>query len=77
MAKTPLCLSMPLPSALSCQVVFDRFDKRETGSLSAADTRSALEYMGRDVSGEACASWLADREKQNGGGISFVDFTMA
>lgn len=59
------------------QVVFDRFDTRGSGSISADDARSALEYMGRDVTGEACAAWLADKGKQNGGDISFVDFTTA
>lgn len=63
------------------QVVFDRFDKDGRGSISAADARDALEYMGRDVTGEACASWLADKERRsndNGrNGISFVDFTTA
>ncbi|CAN0161086.1 unnamed protein product, partial [Hapterophycus canaliculatus] len=44
------------------QVVFDRFDKGGTGSISAADARDALLNMGRDVTGEACASWLADKE---------------
>lgn len=57
-------------------MVFDRFDKKGTGSLSAADARDALEYMGRDVTGEACASWLADKERKRGG-IPFVDFTTA
>ncbi|CAN0369914.1 unnamed protein product, partial [Laminaria digitata] len=59
------------------QVVFDRFDARGTGSISAADARAALEYMGRDVTGEACASWLADKGRRDGGSIPFVDFTMA
>ena len=66
------------------KVVFDRFDKNGTGSISAADARDALEYMGRDVTGEACAAWLADKERkrgnargEGGGGISFVDFTTA
>lgn len=59
------------------QVVFDSFDTRGTGSISAGNARSALEYMGRDVAGEACAAWLADKGKQNGGDISFVDFTTA
>eukprot|EP00903_Cladosiphon_okamuranus_P006154 g6055.t1 len=58
------------------KVVFDRFDKNGTGSLSAADARDALEYMGRDVTGEACASWLADKERKRGD-IPFVDFTTA
>lgn len=58
------------------QVVFDRFDKHGTGSLSAADARDALEYMGRNVGGEACASWLADKERKRGD-ISFVDFITA
>lgn len=57
-------------------MAFDRFDKTGTGSLSAADVREALEYMGRDVNGEACASWLADKERKRGD-ISFVDFTTA
>ena len=57
-------------------MVFDRFDKNDTGSLSAANARDALEYMGRDVAGEACASWLADKERKRGD-ISFVDFTTA
>lgn len=61
------------------QVVFDRFDSGGMGFLSAADARAALEYMGRDVATEACASWLADkeREQRSGGGTSFVDFTTA
>lgn len=67
-------------------MVFDRFDKNGTGAISAADARDALEYMGRDVTGEACAAWLADKERKHGGnatggggggGISFVDFTTA
>lgn len=58
------------------QVVFDRFDKDGTGCLSAADAREALEYMGRDVNGEGCASWLVDKERKRGD-ISFVDFTTA
>lgn len=57
-------------------MVFDRFDKNGTGSLAATDARDALEYMGRDVTGEACASWLADKERKRGD-ISFVDFTTA
>ncbi|CAN0123526.1 unnamed protein product, partial [Scytosiphon promiscuus] len=65
------------------KVVFDRFDNGGTGSISAADARDALEYMGRDVTGEACASWLADKQRTssdsggNDSGISFVDFTTA
>lgn len=63
----------------SFQVVFDRFDSGGMGFLSAIDARAALEYMGRDVTTEACASWLADkeREQRSGGGTSFVDFTTA
>ncbi|CAB1097207.1 unnamed protein product [Ectocarpus sp. CCAP 1310/34] len=65
------------------KVVFDRFDKRGEGTISAANARDALLYMGRDISGEACASWLADRERHRGdsggqgGDISFVDFCTA
>lgn len=59
------------------QVVFDRVDKRGRGIISAGDARAALEYMGRDVTLEACASWLADKGRAGGGGISFVDFTTA
>lgn len=60
-------------------MVFDRFDKGGMGAISAADARAALEYMGRDVTMEACASWLADKERgqRSGGGINFVDFTTA
>ena len=64
------------PRYIALQVVFDRFDKNGTGSLAATDARDALEYMGRDVTGEACASWLADKERKRGD-ISFVDFTTA
>ncbi|CAN0096130.1 unnamed protein product, partial [Ectocarpus fasciculatus] len=65
------------------KVVFDRFDKSGEGIISAANARDALLYMGRDVTGEACASWLADRERNRddsrgqGGDISFVDFSTA
>ncbi|CAM9994799.1 unnamed protein product, partial [Ectocarpus sp. 13 AM-2016] len=65
------------------KVVFDRFDKSGEGTISAANARDALLYMGRDVTGEACASWLADRERHRGdsggqgGDISFVDFSTA
>lgn len=64
-------------------MVFDRFDKSGEGIISAANARDALLYMGRDVTGEACASWLADREinrddsRGQGGDISFVDFSTA
>lgn len=58
-------------------MIFDRFDACGTGSISAAEARAALEYMGRDVSGEACASWLADQGRRDGGCIPFVDFAMA
>ncbi|CAM9280710.1 unnamed protein product [Ectocarpus sp. 6 AP-2014] len=65
------------------KVVFDRFDKSGGGTISTANARDALLYMGRDVTGEACASWLADRERNRGdiggqsSGISFVDFSTA